>query len=65
MVTTVYIRFNRWSARGFLLNLLDTLAGAGAVTGSAAIDSTYVKAQRSTFGGMDLLWENGEFSHEG
>ena len=48
--TTVYNRFNRWSRRGFWLKLLDALAGAGAVTKSTAIDSTYIKAQRSAFG---------------
>ena len=49
--TTVYNRFNRWSARGFWLKLLDALVDAGAVTSSTAIDSTYIKAQRSAFGG--------------
>src|SRR5688500_18546714 len=49
--TTVYNRFNRWSRRGFWLKLLDALVEAGAVTRSTAIDSTYVKAQRSAFGG--------------
>ncbi len=48
--TTVYNRFNRWSARGFWLRLLDALVDAGAVTRSTAIDSTYVKAQRAAFG---------------
>ena len=49
--TTVYNRFNRWSRRGFWLKLLDALVNAGAVTKSSAIDSTYIKAQRSAFGG--------------
>ena len=49
--TTVYNRFNRWSRRGFWLKLLDALVSAGAVTKSTAIDSTYIKAQRSAFGG--------------
>ena len=53
--TTVYNRFNRWSARGFWLKLLDALVDAGAVTRSTAIDSTYVKAQRSAFGGKGGL----------
>ena len=48
--TTVYNRFNRWSHRGFWLGLLDALVGAGAVTRSTAIDSTYIKAQRAAFG---------------
>jgi hypothetical protein len=38
-------------AQGFWLKLLDALVGAGAVTKSTAIDSTYVKAQRAAFGG--------------
>jgi transposase len=49
--TTVYNRFNRWSARGFWLGLLEALVDAGAVTRSTSIDSTYVKAQRAAFGG--------------
>jgi transposase len=49
--TTVYNRFNRWSRRRFWLNLLEALAASGAVTRSTAVDSTYVKAQRSAFGG--------------
>ena len=53
--TTVYNRFNRWSARGFWLKLLDALVDAGAVTRSTAIDSTYIKAQRSAFGGKKGL----------
>ena len=53
--TTVYNRFNRWSARGFWLKLLDALVDAGAVTKSTAIDSTYIKAQRSAFGGKKGL----------
>jgi len=38
------------SRRGFWLKLLDALVDAGAATKSTAIDSTYVKAQRATFG---------------
>jgi transposase len=49
--TTAYNRFSRWSRRGFWTKLLDALAQAGAVTKSTAIDSTYIKAQRSAFGG--------------
>lgn len=49
--TTVYNRFNRWSRRRFWLKLLEAMAEAGAVPRSTAIDSTYVKAQRSAFGG--------------
>ena len=49
--TTVYNRYNRWSRRRFWTALLDALVTSGAVTKSTAIDSTYVKAQRSAFGG--------------
>lgn len=49
--TTVYNRFNRWSRKRFWLGLLNALTEAGAITKSTAIDSTYVKAQRSAFGG--------------
>ena len=49
--TTVYNRFNRWSRRGFWLKLLDALVSTGMVAKSTAIDSTYIKAQRSAFGG--------------
>lgn len=49
--TTIYNRFNRWSRKGFWVKLLDALAQAGAVTKSTSIDSTYIKAQRSAFGG--------------
>lgn len=48
--TTIYNRFNRWSRRGFWLKFLDALVDAGAVTRSTAIDSTYIKVQRSAFG---------------
>ena len=48
--TTVYNRFNRWSHKLFWLRLLESLAASGAVTKSTAIDSTYIKAQRSAFG---------------
>ena len=49
--TTVYNRFNRWSRKRFWIKLLEALAASGAVTRSTAVDSTYVKAQRSAFGG--------------
>lgn len=49
--TTVYNRFNRWSRRRFWLKLLEALATSGAVAKSTAVDSTYIKAQRSAFGG--------------
>ena len=49
--TTVYNRFNRWSRQRFWIKLLAAFAASGAVTKSTAVDSTYVKAQRSAFGG--------------
>lgn len=49
--TTIYNRFNRWSRKRFWIDLLEALAGVGAVTKSTSIDSTYVKAQRAAFGG--------------
>ena len=48
--TTIYNRFNRWSQRGFWLQLLAALVDAGVVTRSTAIDSTYIKIQRAAFG---------------
>jgi transposase len=39
--TTIYNRFNRWSQRGFWLQLLAALVEAGVVTKSTAIDSTH------------------------
>jgi transposase len=45
--TTIYNRFNRWSRKRFWLKLLEDFAATGAVTKSTAIDSTYIKAQRS------------------
>ena len=49
--TTVYNRFNRWSRKRLWTGMLDALAKAGAATDNVAIDATYVKAQRSAFGG--------------
>ena len=49
--TTVYNRFNRWARRRFWLKLLEALVASGAVTKSTSMDSTYIKAQRSAFGG--------------
>lgn len=49
--TTIYNRFNRWSRRRLWTGILDALVEAGALTESTAIDSSYVKAQRSAYGG--------------
>lgn len=62
--TTIYNRFNRWSRRGFWTKLLDALAAAGAVTKSTAIDSTYIKAQRSAFGGKRMARPVGKWRFE-
>jgi transposase len=48
--TTIYNRFNRGSQRGFWLQLLAALVDAGVETKSTAIDSTYIKIQRTAFG---------------
>ena len=48
--TTVYNRFNRWSRKRLWTGMLEALAKAGAATNSVAIDSTYIKVQRSAFG---------------
>ena len=49
--TTVYNRFNRWSRKRFWTGMMEALAKAGAATDNVAIDATYVKVQRSAFGG--------------
>ena len=49
--TTIYNRFHRWSGRRLWTDLLEALATASAATKSTSIDSTYIKAQRSAFGG--------------
>lgn len=61
--TTVYNRFNRGSHRGFWLKLLDALVDPGAVTRSTAIDSTYVKAQPTAFGGKKRLKRRRSAAH--
>jgi transposase len=49
--TTIYNRFNRWSARRLWTDILDALVAKGVLALSASIDSTYVKAHRSAHGG--------------
>ncbi len=49
--TTVYNRFNRWARRRFWTGMLEALAKAGWSGEAAALDSTYVKAQRADHGG--------------
>ena len=48
--TTVYNRFNRWSARGVWRRLFEKMAAAGAIPDELSIDSTHVKAHRSAAG---------------
>ena len=49
--TTVYNRFNRWSRQGIWLGLFEAVTGRAAVIGTAAIDSSHIKAHRSAAGG--------------
>jgi transposase len=49
--TTVYNRFNRWSRKRFWTGMFEALTKASAATNNVAIDATYIKAQRSAFGG--------------
>jgi transposase len=49
--TTVYNRFNRWSRQGIWLGMFEALTGATGVIGTAAIDSSHIKAHRSAGGG--------------
>ncbi len=49
--TTVYNRFNRWSRQGIWLAMFEALTGSTGVIGTAAIDSSHVKAHRSAAGG--------------
>ena len=53
--TTIYNRFNRWSQRGFWVQLLAALVDAGVTTRSTAIDSTYIKIQCAAFGAKGAL----------
>ena len=49
--TTIYNRFNRWSRQGIWLAMFEALTGSTGVIGTAAIDSSHVKAHRSAAGG--------------
>ena len=49
--TTIYNRFNRWSRQGVWLAIFEAVTGASGVIGTAAIDSSHVKAHRSAAGG--------------
>jgi transposase len=49
--TTIYNRFNRWSRRRFGIGIFEAISKEEAITRTTSIDSSYVKAQRSAFGG--------------
>jgi transposase len=49
--TTIYNRFNRWSRQGVWLAVFETVTGRTGIIGTAAIDSSHVKAHRSAAGG--------------
>lgn len=53
--TTIYNRFNRWSRQGIWTEIFYTLTGSTGMYGSAAIDSTYIKAHRCSAGGKGGL----------
>lgn len=48
--TTIYNRYNRWSAQGVWRRLFETLAAQGSIPDELSIDSTHVKAHRSASG---------------
>lgn len=49
--TTIYNRYNRWSARGIWQKLFAKMAASGPVPDELSLDSTHVKAHRSASGG--------------
>ena len=49
--TTVYNRFNRWSARGIWQQIFETVAGSPEPPEQVALDSTHIKAHRCAGGG--------------
>ena len=53
--TTVYNRFNRWSARGIWQRIFETVADPTEPPEEAALDSTHVKAHRCAGGGKGGL----------
>ncbi len=48
--TTIYNRYNRWSAQGLWTKLFARLAAAGNIPDELSIDSTHVQAHRSAAG---------------
>ena len=53
--TTIYNRFNRWRKQGSWLGMFEALTGTTGTIGTAAIDSSHVKAHRSAAGGKGGL----------
>jgi transposase len=49
--TTVYNRYNRWSARGIWRKMFEKVAASVAIPDELCLDSTHVKAHRSASGG--------------
>ena len=49
--TTIYNRFNRWSRQGIWYEIFEALTGTTGMIGTVALDSTYIKADRSAAGG--------------
>ena len=49
--TTIYNRYNRWSARLIWQRLFEKMAAAGPLPEELSVDSTHVKAHRSASGG--------------
>src|SRR5207302_10497937 len=49
--TTIYNRFNRWSRQGIWFEMFEALTGSTGIIGTAAIDSSHIKAHRSAAGG--------------
>jgi transposase len=53
---TLYNRYIRWAERGVWEGIFSTLAGADGAPDRLMIDSTIVKAHRSSGGGKGGLW---------
>jgi transposase len=49
--TTIYNRYNRWSARGVWASLFEKIAASGPMPEELCLDSSHVKAHRSAAGG--------------
>jgi transposase len=54
--TTIYNRFNRWSAQGIWLRLFERLVAEGGVPEELTLDATHIKAHRSASGGKRGKW---------